>query len=229
MLWYKNWLETRSRFIFNLAVITGVSAFLGILLLADKIRPGINDPDYIMFTFVPLLVFMTLAGNGVRTQAGHLTMMPNPKSTIYTLSLPVSRCRLLLMRSALGLLEGTVLSLIFIIFMWILLHEKVTIFDFASPFLIAAVCGICIYFVNTFLSTFVNEGLYIWVLWIFLPLYYVMVALDWMPPYLHILKAVEAPIGTRIEIPWISVALYLALGGIFLLASVRVLESQEHP
>ena len=30
MLWYKNWLETRSRFIFNLAVITGVLTFLGI-------------------------------------------------------------------------------------------------------------------------------------------------------------------------------------------------------
>lgn len=228
MLWYKNWLETRSRFIFNLAVITGVCAFLGILPLVGTIKPNQNYPGYFVVTLVSLIVFMTLAGNGVRTQAGHLTMTPNPKSTVYTLSLPVSRCRLLIMRSALGLLEGTVLSLIFVIFMWALLHGRVAILDFASPLLVTVVCGICIYFVTTFLSTFVNEGLYIWTYWILLPLYYALVYLDWMPPYLHILKAVEAPIGTRIAIPWISVALYLALGAIFLFASIRILESQEY-
>ena len=228
MLWYKNWLETRSRFIFNLVVMTGVFVFVGILSHIGTIKPGQNNPGYLIITLAVLVGFMTLAGNGVRTQAGHLTMTPNPKSTVYTLSLPVSRCRLLLVRSALGLLEVIVLSLIFIIFMWILLDGRVTLLNFANPFLIIIVFGIWIYFVITFLSTFVNEGLYIWIYWIILPLYYALVYLDWMPTYLHILKAVEVPIGTRIAIPWVSVALYLALGVIFLFASIKVLESQEH-
>jgi hypothetical protein len=228
MLWYKNWFETKSRFVFNLIMITGVFAFLGILLLVGAIKPDQNNPDYLILTLVSLIGFMTVAGNGVRTQAGHLTMKPNPKSTIYTLSLPVSRCRLLLMRSALGLLEGTVLSLICVIFMWILLQGRVTILDFTNPLLVTIVCGIWVYFVTTFLSTFVNEGLYIWIYWFILVLYYALVIQGWMPPYLHILKVVESPIGTRIMIPWLSMALYLAMGGIFLFASIKVLESQEH-
>jgi hypothetical protein len=228
MLWHKNWFETRSRFIFNLAMITGVFAFLGILLLVGTIKPDQNNPPYTVITLVSLIGFMTVAGNGVRTQAGHLTMTPNPKSTVYTLSLPISRCRLLLMRSALGLIEGTVLSLICAIFMWILLHGRANIFDFAIPLFVTIVCGIWIYFVTTFLSTFVNEGLYIWLYWFILVLYYGLVIQDWLPPYLHILKAVESPIGIRIAIPWLSMALYLAMGGIFLFASIKVLESQEH-
>ena len=227
MLWYKNWLETRSRFVFNLIMITGVFAFLIILLLAGTIKPERNDPDYTIVALVSLMGFMTLAGNGVRTQAGHLTMTPNPKSTVFTLSLPVSRCRLLLMRSALGLLEGAVLSLICAILMWIVLHGRVTMLDFAIPFLVTIVCGIWIYFVTTFLSTFVNEGLYIWLYWFILVLYYALVIQDWMPPYLHILKPTGLPIGTTVAIPWLPIVIYLALSGISLFASIKVLESQE--
>jgi hypothetical protein len=228
MLWYKNWLETRSRIVFNLTVIALVIALTAIMFFLGKVEPGQNNPPYGVVSIVSLIGFLSLAGNGVRTQAGHLTMVPNPRSTIYTLSLPMSRRRFLLVRSALGLLEGIGLCLIWAIFMWILLQGRATISDLTSPLLATIVCGIWCYFVATFLSTFVNEGLYIWIEWFVLSLYLFLVFMGWMPPFLDILKPAELPIGTIVAIPWLPIAAYLALGGIFLFASIKVLELQDH-
>ena len=132
MLWYKNWLETRSRFFFILIIIVFVFTLLGFRLLLGYVKPEEINPPFLIVTLVSLSGFASLAGTGVRTQAGHLTMIPNPRSTVYTLSLPVSRRRLLLMRSALGLLEATILSLICTVFMGILLHGRATISDFTD-------------------------------------------------------------------------------------------------
>ena len=228
MLWYKNWLETRSRIVFNLIIIAGVTAFLGILVLLGKANTGPDNPPYGIVTVATLVGFLSLAGTGVRTQAGHLTMMPNPRSTVYTLSLPISRRRLLLLRSALGLLEGIGLNLIWVVVMWIILRGRATISDFTSPFLATIVCGMWCYFVATFLSTFVNEGLYIWIEWLVLSLYLFLVFMGWMPAFLHILKPAVPPIGTTVAIPWLPIAVYLALSGIFLFASIKILESQEY-
>jgi hypothetical protein len=228
MLWYKNWLETRSRMVFNLIIISGVLVLLAVLFLFGKGKPGQNNPPYGIVTIATLAGFLSLAGTGVRTQAGHLTMVPNPRSTVYTLSLPISRRRILFMRSVLGLLEGIGLSLIWVVAMWIVLRGRATISDLASPYLATIVCGIWCYFLATFLSTFVNEGLYIWIEWLVLSLYLFLVFMDWMPPSLHILKPAEPPIGTIVAIPWLPIAVYLALGGIFLFASIKVLEAQEY-
>ena len=75
MLWYKNWLETRSRILFNLTIIAGVIAFLGILVLLGKANTGPDNPPYGIVTIATLVGFLSLAGTGVRTQAGHLTSM----------------------------------------------------------------------------------------------------------------------------------------------------------
>ena len=75
MLWYKNWLETRSRMVFNLIIIAFVLAFLGVLFLLGKGEPGQNNPPYGIVTIATLVGFLSLAGTGVRTQAGHLTSM----------------------------------------------------------------------------------------------------------------------------------------------------------
>ncbi len=228
MLWYKNWLETRSRFVFTLTIIIVVYALLGTQLLLGSSKLDANNPPFLFITLVALIAFVSLAGTGVRTQAGHLTMTPNPKSTVFTLSLPVSRCRLLLIRSALGLLEGIVLSLICATLMWVILPERGTIFDFTTPLPATIVCGIWIYFSATFLSTFVNEGLYIWIYWIILGVYFLLAYKNWMPPFLNILEGMLSPIGTPVAIPWLPMAVYLAMSGILLLASIKVLESQEH-
>jgi len=228
MLWYKNWLETRSRMLFNLIIIAFVLAFLGVLFLLGKGEPGQNNPPYGIVTIATLVGFLSLAGTGVRTQAGHLTMIPNPRSTVYTLSLPISRRRLLFMRSALGLLEGIGLSLIWVVVMWIILRGRATISDLASPFLATLVCGIWCYFLATFLSTFLTEGLYIWIEWFVLSLYLFLVFMGWMPPFLNILRSAEPPIGTIVVIPWLAIAVYIALSGIFLFASIKMLESQEY-
>jgi hypothetical protein len=201
---------------------------LGFRLLLGSPKPDENNLPFLIVTLVSLSAFASLAGTGVRTQAGHLTMIPNPRSTVYTLSLPVSRCLLLLMRSALGLLEATILSLICTVFMAILLHGRAAIADFTSPFLATLACGIWFYFVATLLSTFVNEGFYIWLYWIILALYGLLVFQDWAPSFLKILDVTAVPIGAGGAIPWLPMAVHLALGGILLLVSIKILELQEY-
>ena len=196
--------------------------------LFSTVKLNQHNPPYIFVTLASLVVFATLAGTGVRTQAGHITMTPNPKSTVYTLSLPVSRRRLLLMRSALGLLEATALSLICAIFMGIFLYGRATISDFTGPFLATLACGIWFYFVATLLSTFVNEEFYIWLYWIILALFGLLIFQDWMPPFLHILDVTAYPVGTVTAIPWLPIAIYLILGGLFLLLSIKIVEWQEN-
>lgn len=228
MLWHKNWLETRSRFVFTLIMIAGIFVLLGLRLLFGSAKLDESNPPFLFVTLASMVAFASLAGTGVRTQAGHLTMIPNPRSTVYTLSLPVSRRRLLLMRSALGLLEATALSLICTVFMGILLHGRAAISDFTGPFLATLACGIWFYFVATLLSTFVNEGFYIWLYWIILALYGLLVFQDWVPSFLKIIDVTVSPIGTGSAVPWLPMAVYLALGGIFLLVSIKILELQEY-
>ena len=170
MLWYKNWLETRSRFFFNLVVWPGFM----FLLLHGELKGPDAILDFSLLAVVVLCIFASLAGSGVRTQAGYLTMMLNTKSTVYTLSLPVSRKRLLLARSAIGLLESIVLSLLCtVVYIWGLqLRGRGIHFEAAGAVLAIVSFGIALYFANTFFSTFLGESVYVYMGWIVIFVYF---------------------------------------------------------
>ncbi len=226
MLWYKNLLETRSRVIFSFIIWTGF--IIPTLWAIRSDLANSTDSEGVFFlAFVSFATFVSLAGSGVRTQAGYLAMMPNPKSTIYTLSLPVSRRRLLLMRSAIGLLEAIALTFIYTILVWILFFPEKAPGDFAGPFLAISFCGICIYFLAVFFSTFLSEVLFIWFVWVLLLLYLAPIAKGWMPAFLNVFNAMQPPFGTGTN-PLPQMAVFLALGAIFLFASIKVIESQEY-
>ena len=228
MLWYKNWLETRSRVVFNLIMWTGFITFLFYFVV--KHDPIDSKFDYEMMSFLAafsLSTFVSLAGSGVRTQAGHLRMMPDTRSTVYTLSLPVGRCRLLLMRSALGLLEAAALTVVYAILVWILYLFEKTTRDFTGPLVLIVFCGVWIYSVASLLSTFLNEAIYIWIIWLLVFLYFIFAVGGWMPAFLNVFAAMRQPTGTGSS-PWLQAASFLVLAGIFLFASIKVVESQEY-
>lgn len=226
MLWYKNLLETRSRIIFSLILWTGFLIWVLFFIRDDQVNPTDYEGAFFL-AFVSLAIFVSMAGSGVRTQAGYLAMMPNPKSTIYTLSLPVSRSRLLLMRSALGLLEAISLTLVYTIIVWVLFFPERALGDLAGPFLAICLCGIWMYCLSVFFSTFLNEVFYVWIVWVLLFLYLIPTIKGWMPSFLNVFDAMQSPFGTGTN-PWLQLATFLALGGIFLLASIKVVESQEY-
>jgi len=102
MLWHKGWLETRYRLLFVLGFI---GLFQGLIHKAGDTPQGIYG---VLQFSVPTLVVMAcalLAGAGVATQPSFVASKGIHGSTLFTLSLPVSRLRLLSIRAAVGWFE----------------------------------------------------------------------------------------------------------------------------
>jgi ABC-2 type transport system permease protein len=111
MLWYKAWLETRSRFLISL---------IGMVVLCSVFvfhldREAIYDvkPDYYNYVFFAghsLLVMMWLLAVTL-TMMGGLLRERATGSSAFTLALPVSRTRLMMVRICMGLAQAVMLAI----------------------------------------------------------------------------------------------------------------------
>src|ERR1043165_5803785 len=102
MLWYKAWLETRWRILMPMGMI------LMMLVLPNK--QGIGPPPPTAqrlqgFSIFWMIIPVFLAGAGIRTESAFRATKGLHGSMYFTLSLPVSRLRLLAVRTGVGLLE----------------------------------------------------------------------------------------------------------------------------
>ena len=100
MLWMKAWLEIRWRLVFSLGVV--LAPFGGLYFKGGGSSP---DKAVIVLTLIAFLcLFCTvfLAGSGIRTQSPIQGTKGLHGSTLFTLSLPVSRFRLLSVRISLS-------------------------------------------------------------------------------------------------------------------------------
>lgn len=172
MLWYKSWLETRWRFLIGLVLVVGsvcsivltypeVQAILqstpsanrgGILgrQIAEAIALSREYRGYIWSEWISgsipelLTLFAVILGSGgLLAQAGR-------GGAIFTLSLPVSRERLLGIRAATGLAELSVLALVPTLLLPILspvVGERYAISD-------AMVHALCLFMVSSVLFAF---------------------------------------------------------------------------
>jgi hypothetical protein len=104
MLWMKGWLETKWR----LAYMIGIALFvLGARYYQGRVFP-VAVAQYLMGALgtICLIGACFLAGSGVKTQAT-LSQSEGVRGSIYfTLSLPVTRLRLLAVRAWVGLFES---------------------------------------------------------------------------------------------------------------------------
>jgi hypothetical protein len=99
MLWMKAWLETRWRLLYALGLPLAVLA-----LRANGGLASAKDARGMMGILAFFLAFgaVYLAGSGAKTQSPFAAMRGLHGSMQYTLSLPVSRFRLLAVRSGAG-------------------------------------------------------------------------------------------------------------------------------
>jgi ABC-2 type transport system permease protein len=114
MLWYKAWLESRTRFILSAVTIAGLSVGF-VLFHRDGARMFERPPTYVEYIwdlvykgslrelFVVLVLLLGIGGLLRERDFGTVG---------FTLSLPVSRLRLLSVRAALGLAQVVALSLL---------------------------------------------------------------------------------------------------------------------
>jgi len=233
-MWMKSWLETRSRVTFALL---WTASF--VLLMAAPGRDMGKSSDKLgivlsmlalAFVFVPVW----LAGSGIRTQQpfGFGSSKGLHGSTLFTLSLPVSRTRLLLVRAALGLLEMVAVIVALTCVVWLFL-PAVRVGTGPGEWLLyvltVSVCASGLYGLTMIAATLVDDA------WI-VPFSTVAIILLWMlqffgsvPAWANIYRpmAQGSPLVTH-SVPWAPMAVALAVGAAGLLISLRIVQRQEY-
>src|ERR1700722_17379841 len=101
MLWYKGWLETRWRFAFSLGIMF---FFVVFFYWSGTNGPPPTRMDEVLGGAIACVMWVVtlLAGAGINTQPSLQATKGLHGSVYFTLSLPVRRFRLLLVRSILG-------------------------------------------------------------------------------------------------------------------------------
>jgi ABC-2 type transport system permease protein len=238
VLWYKTWLETRSRFLTSLCGITIIISFF--VHHAESLFPAGPKKsvcNIIFFTHQYLVGIWILSV--ILLGMGGLVRERALGTSSLTLALPVSRARLAGVRIAVGMLQAISLA----VFPWvsILLITDLGQVSFpisqASFYLALLISGGMIYFALAVLISTCIEGEYTapaisYGLTILTGM--VFGEVKWIRPYAdlwrfmggdnHINKNTYLLSG---PFPWLGVSASLCVAGLMLFASVWVLQKQE--
>jgi hypothetical protein len=240
MLWQKAWLETRVRLLFGLCIYAAM--FIGMSFLKPPpsaplaaIQPSEQVKAIVGYGFATCAVAITavmLAGAGIATQSAFQQTKGLHGSTLFTLSLPVSRLRLLSIRAGLGWLELAGFAFAFCAGMWAALAPlRATVlpgemFRYAVTLV---VCSAGLYSISVLLATFLDD------IWRISGSMAVFGALWWIfnhaPPLasVNIFRAMGegSPLVAH-AMPWAAMAFSLCLGAILFFAALKVVQAREY-
>lgn len=226
MLWYKAWLETRWRFVFVLVVT--VMPMIGFVFLGASQKvfwQGIRLIAPLMSCFAALY----LAGAGVNTQTVYSAVTGFHGSMLFTLSLPVTRMRLLYVRAATGALETCVFVLLAEATMLYWCPQTPSVPQALLYAIRAIVCAMAVYAFSTFLACILDE------MWQFTGSVFILgaawlIVLKLAPlSEVNLFRAMDlGATPLTAPLPWISLLTSIVLASLFLGASVLVLRRKEY-
>lgn len=214
MLWYRGWLETRGRLLF--ALIMNLLILLPVFGPVHGGAPGalrLITGSVAAFTAVLAGV---LAGNGIATEPNFRPARGIHTSTAFTLSLPVSRLRLYLTRTAVGWLETTIAVLSFTIAAWIVfpvLQHASTGAEMLRYALVLALCNSGIYGAAALLAAFLEDAWRVWATILFIFFLWWLPDHVQLPAYANIIGAMSSnsPPMTH-SMPWGAVIFAVLMG-----------------
>lgn len=234
MVWFRAWLETRSRIAFTIAWL---AVFVGILASASANRggaPGGLPRMLDVLAFVWVFVPVWLAGSGVRTQAGFGRGATRGLhgSTYFTVSLPVTRARLVIVRTLLGLIETAAVITALGVALWLLLPvlgTEASVQDGVGHLLVAFVCGLAFYGLSTLTATLLDDVWHIWSSTLAILVLWSAPVRRLLPEGFDVFRplAEASPLVTH-TLPWTAMLVALIAGGVFLLTAVKVAQAQEY-
>src|SRR5580704_6272504 len=140
MLWYKGWFETRFRIL--LALAFGIF-FVAVMHNANPKTPAAEQGAAGVLAFYWAIAPFLLAGAGIRTQPSFQANKGLHGSMYFTLSMPISRFRLLAVRAALGMIETSVVIACVSCIAWVVVpafKTHSTGSDLLAYWLAASVC-----------------------------------------------------------------------------------------
>jgi hypothetical protein len=227
MLWLKSWLETR----FSMLAMFGFLLFV----LGSAYARGVHSEfvaarlidGLAMFWLVPAVM---LAGDGIKTQPALQATKGLHGSAFFTLSLPVSRFRLLAIRACLGLIETAGVILVGCCALWVAFPAVRMNATSADLFRYAAATLACaseFYFLSVFLATFLDD---IWRIYGSIA----MIALLWclsalLPSPFNVFRAMgeASPLITH-ALPWTAMGVSIAFAALLFLAAMKVAQLREY-
>jgi hypothetical protein len=233
MLWYKAWLETQFRFLFTLALV-GFWVIVSFSTTSFASPPGAKPAA--MFAFIAttqmVVMYTWLAGAGIATQPAFQAMKGLFGSTQYTLSLPVSRFRLLAVRACIGLLEMTGATTLFCAGMWLVVpvvRRSATAVQMFQYVVVLVVCSSSLYLFSVLLATFLDEMWRMKGSMIAFGALWGLSSLTSLPASVDIIRAMGdgSPLVAH-TMPWNTMAFSLALSAILFVTSLKIAQAREY-
>ncbi len=161
MLWYKGWLETKFKLLLMLCCMV-FYLIVFYLMRTTAAPPGARPASLFGLTAAAfaVLLYTWLAGAGINTQPSLQATKGLHGSTLFTLSLPVSRLRLLTVRASIGWLEMAGAILAWCYGCWLLLpvvRGSVSAGDMLEFVVALIVCASSLYFLSVLLGAFLDD------------------------------------------------------------------------
>jgi ABC-2 type transport system permease protein len=235
MLWYKGWLETRFKLLFTLGFTIFLLFFQHSVASAAPHRGAKNLVVGFVTLSNPFLVVMVcalLAGAGVITQPSFQATKGLHGSTFFTLSLPVSRLRLLAVRSGIGWLELVGVIGVLCCGMWFIMPAYRAM---STPIEMLAYAGTLIatasffYYLSVLLATFLDDQWRVWGSMIAYALLGWLSVRAPLPVAANIFRAMRdgSPLVAH-TVPWTTAALSLGLAAILFFAALKIVQAREY-
>ncbi len=237
MLWYKAWLETRSRFLISLV---GIVVLCSVFVFhADRAAIYDVKPDYysyVLFVGNSILVVMWLLAVTLTMMGGLLRERATGAST-FTLALPVSRTRLMMVRICHGLIQAVALAVLPWMAMFCIgsIFGKTHSISQAAFYLVLLLGGGVLFFAIAVLVSSLISGEYTAPIVSFGAVIVIAVGLSsagmrrynpWAfmtgSEYLN-----RQPNLLAGPIPWLQTAIYILLAVLLLAISCRLMQRQE--
>jgi hypothetical protein len=232
MLWYKGWLETRFRVLFVLVIVLPAIGF--VLRHIDPPVPVAAVEELLnALTFFLLLIPLMLAGAGIKTQCILFGTTKGLHGSMYiTLSLPVSRLRLLATRAGLGMLETVGVFAVASCVAWFMYpapRAYLTVSGLFAHWVTVSICMSAFYFLTVFLATFLGDQEEIAVSGILIVILHLLSKTVSVPSSVNVFRAMgeSSPLFTH-TFPWASMGVSLGAAAILFLAAMRVVQTREY-
>jgi ABC-type transport system involved in multi-copper enzyme maturation permease subunit len=237
MLWYKGWLETRSRFLISLF---GMVALCSVFVLhgdRDAIyEVGTDYYNFVLFSGHQILVMMWALAVTLIMMGGLLREKATG-SCAFTLALPVSRTRLIMVRICMGLAQAVVLAIV----PWSAMFTVGSIFgkthsvSQAGFYLVLLLGGGLVFFAMAVLISSLISGEYTAPVVSFGAIIVTAVALSSAAlrpydPWAFMTGEEYLNRQTNVlllPIPWVQATIYVFLAGLLLALSVRIIRQRE--
>jgi hypothetical protein len=234
MFWYKGWLETK----FKLLLMLGCMVFYLIvfyLMRTIAAPPGARPASVfgLTATTFAVLLYTWLAGAGINTQPSFQATKGLHGSTLFTLSLPVSRLRLLTVRASIGWLEMAGAILAWCYGGWLILpvvRGSVSAVDMLEYVVALIVCVSSLYFLSVLLGAFLDDQWRMWITLMASGALWMLCSFVRLPASVNVVRAIMGESSPLVAhtMPWMAMLFSLVLAAIFSLAALKVVQLREY-